>query len=137
MHRLAILVTAFYISLLLVALALAAPARHPKSAPVRKVEKIDFNRDIRPLLSEKCLACHGHDPKAIQAGLRLDQRAGATKLLASGEHAIVPGKPDQSELIQRIFSTGPIQMPPPDSHKILSPKRQGDLQTLDRAGCRV
>jgi hypothetical protein len=127
MRRLAILVTVSYISLILVALGLAAPVRHPKSALVRKVEKIDFNRDIRPLLSEKCLACHGHDPKAIQAGLRLDQRAGATKLLASGERAIVPGKPDQSELIQRISSTGPIQMPPPESHKILS---QSDKTTF-------
>jgi hypothetical protein len=83
-------------------------------------KKIDFNRDVRPIL-DKCLACHGHDPKAVQAGLRLDNRAGATKTLADGVRAIIPGNPDQSMLIQRIESNVPeILMPPPSSHKILS-----------------
>ena len=132
MRRLALLISASYIFLIAVALGLAAPVKHPykhaKVGSVRKAEKIDYNRDIRPLLSEKCFACHGHDPKAIQAGLRLDRRDGATKLLASGQHAIVPGSLTQSELVQRISSVGPIQMPPPDSHKILSSSDKATLK---------
>lgn len=95
------------------------------SSPVRPAkplvtEKVEYNRDIRPILSAKCFACHGQDPKALQAGLRLDMHAGAVKMLASGHRAIVPGDAAKSELVARISSTGPLQMPPADSHKTLS-----------------
>ena len=83
-------------------------------------EKIEFNRDIRPILA-KCLTCHGHDEKQIQAGLRLDTFAGATMKLKSGERAIVPGHPEQSELIARVNDRDPdVIMPPASSNKILS-----------------
>ncbi len=82
---------------------------------------VDYNRDIRPLLSDKCLACHGADPKAVQAGLRLDTWAGATAKLSSESRAIVPGSPQKSELIARIQSKDAAeQMPPPASHKTLT-----------------
>jgi hypothetical protein len=91
----------------------------PKPKPKLR-EKIEFNRDIRPILA-KCLTCHGHDEKQIQAGLRLDTFAGATKKLRSGERAIVPGHPEQSELIARVNDRDPdVIMPPASSNKILS-----------------
>ncbi|NNM29422.1 MAG: DUF1553 domain-containing protein, partial [Akkermansiaceae bacterium] len=81
---------------------------------------LSFNRDIRPILSDRCFACHGPDGEARQADLRLDTEAGALADLG-GYHAIVPGRPDDSELIRRI-ETGDADdlMPPPDSHLSLT-----------------
>ncbi len=83
--------------------------------------KIDFNRDIRPILSNNCFQCHGPDEKERQAGLRLDLAEAATKPAESGKMAIVPGKPDESELIARIYAADESErMPPADSNKTLS-----------------
>lgn len=88
--------------------------------PSTPAAKIDFNRDIRPIIG-KCLACHGHDPEAVMAGLRLDVRTVATAPLADGKIAIVPGHPEKSELIRRITSPDPnVLMPPPESNKKLT-----------------
>ena len=88
-------------------------------APV-EAKEIDFNRDIRPILSDKCVFCHGPDKEQRQADLRLDTRDGAMADL-DGHSAIVPGKPDDSELVKRILSTDEFeQMPPPDSKRSLS-----------------
>ena len=77
--------------------------------------EIDFNNDVRPILSNKCLLCHGPDPEGLQAGLRLDKADGATSKLDSGMTAVVPGKPAQSELIARITSDDEdLRMPPAD-----------------------
>ncbi|MDA1051547.1 MAG: DUF1553 domain-containing protein [Planctomycetota bacterium] len=85
------------------------------------VSSIDFNRDIRSILSNKCYACHGPDAAERQAGLRLDSQAGATSPAESGEVPIVAGKPEESELIARITSTDDdVRMPPGDSGKTLS-----------------
>ena len=74
---------------------------------------IDFNRDIRPILSGHCLKCHGPD-ESRKADLRLDQRESATGELPSGSVAIVPGSPDESELVARILTEDPdLVMPPP------------------------
>ena len=85
--------------------------------------KVDFNRDIRPLLSDNCFLCHGPDEANRKANLRLDQRASALKPAESDDVAIVPGKADASELIRRITSSDPdTVMPPPASKKArLSP----------------
>ena len=82
--------------------------------------EIDFTRDIRPLLSDNCFACHGPDLKQIKADLRLDTREGAISDLG-GYSAVVPGKPSDSELVVRILSDdeGDL-MPPPDSGKKLN-----------------
>jgi hypothetical protein len=78
-------------------------------------EDVDFNLDIRPILSNKCLLCHGPDPEGLQAGLRLDQRDSATKELESGLVAVSPGNPDLSELLKRVTSDDEdIRMPPPE-----------------------
>src|SRR5437016_158215 len=63
---------------------------------------LDFNRDIRPILAGKCLACHGPDATAKKIGLRLDSAAAATADLGQGRRAIVPGQPQKSELVRRI-----------------------------------
>ncbi|MFA8018311.1 PSD1 and planctomycete cytochrome C domain-containing protein [Bremerella cremea] len=84
-------------------------------------DEIDFNRDIRPLLSDRCYACHGPDENHRAGGIRFDQAESAYGEADSGEIAIVPGKPDESELIARIISHDEsIQMPPSDSNKKLS-----------------
>ncbi|TWU59167.1 Planctomycete cytochrome C [Rubripirellula tenax] len=78
---------------------------------------IDFNRDVRPVLAENCFACHGQDGDSREADLRLDLRDSA---IESG--AIEPGDPDASELVARIVTDdADIVMPPPDSHKSLTP----------------
>jgi hypothetical protein len=78
--------------------------------------KLEYNRDVRPILADNCFACHGPDSAARKADLRLDIREEAIK----GE-AIVPGKPDQSPLVERIFTkTKSELMPPPKTNKTLT-----------------
>ena len=94
-------------SLFLLAAVIPAPAF---------AQPVDFNREVRPILSNNCFACHGPDDKARKADLRLDQRAAALK-----KEAFVPGKPDESELVRRITSTEASElMPPAKSGKKLS-----------------
>jgi hypothetical protein len=83
---------------------------------------LDFNRDIRPILSDNCYACHGPDDRARKARLRLDTPAGAFAKLRAGGYAIVPGKSGASELVVRVTAEDPAeQMPPPKSGKKLTP----------------
>lgn len=85
-------------------------------------EKVSFNRQIRPLLSDRCFACHGPDANKRESELRLDIRAEALKPAESGKKAIVPGKPEESELLKRINHTDKDElMPPASTHKNLSP----------------
>ncbi len=84
---------------------------------------VDYNFHIRPVLSDKCFACHGPDKNAREADLRLDTEEGAYKALkeTAGMHAIVPGHPDQSEAYRRITSNDEtIRMPPVSSNLTLS-----------------
>lgn len=85
----------------------------------KKETLISYNRDIRPVLSDKCFACHGPDVSKVKAGLRLDLPSSAFAELEKnkGHFAIVPGNPDKSELIKRVSSNDPaIMMPIPESH---------------------
>jgi hypothetical protein len=80
---------------------------------------ISYNKDIRPILSDKCFSCHGPDVNKMKAGLRLDlpEKAYAELPNNKGHFAIVPGSPEKSELIRRIESTDPnVVMPQPASH---------------------
>ncbi len=92
-------------------------------------EKVDFNRDVRPILSENCFKCHGFDPKARDSGRRLDTREGALKE-TDGVRAIVPGELKGSDLHVRIHSTDKDdQMPPPKSGKKITTRQ---MAILDR-----
>jgi hypothetical protein len=85
--------------------------------PVGAAEPLAFNRDIRPILSKTCFACHGPDAAAVKGELRLDLRERALKGGESGKPAIVPGDPAASEVVRHITSKDPeVVMPPPDAH---------------------
>src|SRR5436189_2324923 len=74
---------------------------------------IEFNRDIRPILSDKCFTCHGPDAANRKTKLRLDIESGAKIELGNGRYAIVPGDPAQSELVRRVASKdAAVRMPP-------------------------
>ncbi|MEO6335873.1 MAG: DUF1549 domain-containing protein, partial [Verrucomicrobiota bacterium] len=75
--------------------------------------KIDFNRDIRPIFSENCYACHGPDQNKRKAGLRLDRKEEPFKTLESGKSAIIPGDLSKSELIRRITTSDEDDRMPP------------------------
>jgi len=95
--------------------------------PAQAAEPVQFNRDIRPLLSDNCMACHG--PAEQKAKLRLDLRDIAIKVSKDGTAAIVPGKPEASELVARIMATDADDiMPPPDSHKTLKAEQKALLK---------
>jgi mono/diheme cytochrome c family protein len=86
----------------------------------RAQSKVDFNRDIRPILSDACFQCHGPDVSQRKADLRLDTKTG----LFGGNEPVVPGKPDESELLRRLVSDDPQErMPPPKSGKKLTARQ--------------
>jgi hypothetical protein len=86
-------------------------------APATAAEPVRFNQQVRPILSNNCFYCHGPDEKHREADLRLDSHAAATADLG-GYAAIVPGKPDASELLKRVSSHDDDErMPPLDSKK--------------------
>ncbi len=83
-------------------------------------EPVEFNRDIRPILSDNCFYCHGNDASHRKAKLRLDIREEALK-----KKAFAPGNAEESELIKRLASLDPEEMmPPPDSHKKLTAEQK-------------
>jgi hypothetical protein len=89
--------------------------------PAAATEPLSYNRDILPILSNNCFACHGPDAPARKAGLRLDHEEAAKQVLPSGATAIVPGDATASALLQRINTTDPGDlMPPPESAKSLT-----------------
>lgn len=91
-----------------------------QAAPSEAVDKLTFDRDVLPILSENCFQCHGPDEKGRQADLRLDTHEGALVEL-NGHKVITPGDPQASELIRRIVSSDPNEvMPPPASKKTLT-----------------
>ena len=104
-------------ALILAAISSATSARAAE-------KKLEFNRDIRPILAENCFVCHGPDSASRKAGLRLDQREVAVKA-----KAIVPGNAEQSAAIKRIFSSDHAEMmPPPKSRKKLTAEQKETLK---------
>ena len=105
------------------------------AAETPSVGLISFNRDVRPILSENCYACHGFDPSHREGGLRLDTFEGATEN-RDGAHGIVPGDLTKSDAWQRIISSDKDEvMPPPKSHKPpLTQKQRSILKTWIEQG---
>ncbi len=94
------------------------------TAAASSAQELSFNKDIRPILSENCLYCHGQDRNKRKGELRLDDRAAALE-----KKAYVPGDAAASELVKRILSSDPDElMPPPDSHRRLSAAQRETLQ---------
>ncbi len=90
--------------------------------------KLQFARDVQPILAASCFTCHGPDAKTRKAGLRLDLREAAIRELRSGARAVVPGKPQESELVARIFAAGRERMPPAKSHAQLKDRDRAVLR---------
>ena len=97
----------------------------------------DFQRDVQPILAEHCGHCHGVDEQSRKGDLRLDIRQNALEGGESGQPAIVPGKPDESELVSRILSDDPDTiMPPPHEKKPLAAAQIATLQEWIAAGAK-
>jgi hypothetical protein len=101
----------------------------PAAAKPTSGRKIQYARDIQPILSANCFLCHGPDQRNRKAGLRLDLPEEAVKKLKDGTRAVVPGDAKASELTARIFSTDSDRMPPAKSHKVL---KEAEKQLLKR-----
>ena len=103
--------------------AAAAPASATTAGPVQ------FNRDIRPILSDHCFSCHGPDVQKMKGGLRLDVREAALRPAKSGKKAILPRDAAGSELVHRLLTDDADElMPPPEAHKPLKPEQKALLQ---------
>lgn len=102
------------------------------------VKKVDYQRDVRPILSDKCFRCHGPDAAERQGGFRLDDPHSALGLADSGRRPIVPGDAESSELVRRIYAASPSErMPPPESGKALSDQEREVLRRWIVEGARM
>ena len=106
-----------------------------KSARVGKTQNasaqhLDFNQDVQPILASNCFSCHGPDPAARKAGLRLDLEESAFRKRPGKPDAIVPGHPDQSEMIRRIESKDPHHLMPQDPRGAAKPMKPQEIAIL-------
>jgi hypothetical protein len=110
----------------------AASGCHGKQAApaVAKGAKLDFNQDVQPILAANCFSCHGPDPEMRKAGLRLDLEESAFRKRPGHPDAIVPGHPEQSELIKRIESKDPHHLMPQSPQGEAKPMKAADIAVL-------
>jgi len=111
---------------MLALLMLAPPLAFGQGPASGARPKVDFARDVQPILAKRCFFCHGNDKS--ESGLRLNKQESVLAELESGEHAVVPGKPEMSALIQRVSSTEEGERMPPEG-KPLTPEQ---IETLKR-----
>ena len=110
---------------LLVAVAGCKHASSPQSK-----QHIDFNQDVQPILASNCFSCHGPDPEARRGGLRLDLGEYAFNKRPGHPDAIVPGHPDESELVKRISSKDPHYLMPRNPQGDAKPMKPADIAIL-------
>src|SRR5262245_15203519 len=96
----------------LLSLLAAAWLSAPLISLAQQPAKVDFARQVQPILAKRCFHCHGNDK--AEGGLRLHKRETALAALDSGEHAVVPGKTDQSALLKRITAADESERMPPE-----------------------
>src|SRR5258708_34431387 len=89
-----------------------------------------FNQDVQPILASRCFSCHGPDPEMRKAGLRLDLEESAMKKRPGHPDAIVPGRPEQSELIKRIESKDPHHLMPQTTEGEAKPIKAEEIAIL-------
>jgi hypothetical protein len=122
------------------ALGFQSCGNKPGSATEEKLpEQVSYNFDIRPILSDKCLACHGPDANKREAGLRLDDPVSAFAALKDNPkaHALVAGKPDHSAVYLRISTQDTtLRMPPPASNLKLSSGKSTSLSKWIKQGAK-
>src|SRR5580704_4920513 len=119
-----------------VVLAIGARGQElPHSSGNKTPNKLAFNRSIQPILSENCYPCHGPDPGARKAKLRLDRAEFAYAPHDKSGPAIIPGQPGRSPLVQKIEARNPKdRMPPPEAHKTLKPEQIASLRDWVKQG---
>ncbi|GAB2997487.1 hypothetical protein GCM10027284_14130 [Cyclobacterium sediminis] len=128
-----------YILLILLVTLLSCAEKGSDSTTLSSGDQISYNFHIRPILSDNCFACHGPDENKRESGLRLDNAEGAYAALKEnpGAHAIVPGKPAQSEIISRIETTDETEkMPPAESNLKLSPEEIDLIKSWVKQGAK-
>ncbi len=98
------------------------------AVPWLRAAPVDFEKDVRPILAEKCTLCHG--PDEAKAGLRLTGIEPATRVLESGRRGVVPGEPEHSEMLARVKTTDPEEhMPPPGKGE---PLTEAEVAVIER-----
>jgi hypothetical protein len=122
----------FLVCVAIVVACASAPRRGQESGVAAAA--VDFARDVRPILADRCFACHGPDERARKAGLRLDTQQGSRERLDSGAAAVVPFDADGSELVRRVFAHDDDLMPPPEHKRPLSEREKATLREWILAG---
>jgi hypothetical protein len=102
----------------------------PRAMGAQNVQRLDFNQDVQPILASNCFSCHGPDPEMRKAGLRLDLKESAFAKRPQHPDAIVPGHPEQSELIKRIESKDPHYLMPQSPLGEAKPMKAADIAVL-------
>ena len=120
---------------LCISAALLSPTvgcRNKQAIPgvVQTAQRLDFNQDVQPILASNCFSCHGPDPEMRKAGLRLDLEESAFRKRPGHPDAILPGQPEQSELIRRIESKDPHHLMPQNAQGEAKPMKPADIAIL-------
>jgi mono/diheme cytochrome c family protein len=112
------------------ATAVGCRDRQPRVTTAQGAQQLDFNQDVQPILASNCFSCHGPDPEMRKAGLRLDLKESAFAKRPQHPDAIVPGHPEQSELIKRIESKDPHYLMPQSAQGEAKPMKAADIAIL-------
>src|SRR5580692_11061299 len=124
--------TAPFVVIAVALLAAVAGCRATHSGISKSREHLDFNQDVQPILASNCFACHGPDPEMRKANLRLDLEESAFKKRPGKPDAIVPGRPEASELIRRIESKDPHYLMPQSAQNEAKPMKPEEIAILKR-----